>query len=176
MSEQKEDKKKYSQYILRRPSSLILPYDPTFLPETGLPGLNIDFSLFDHAYTPRVQSSNFWSKSKLAESQSTFSLGNNIQIQLPDEVLPGMEDIFGPVSGSRVKNGLFGKTPRPGKEDEEGVLLQPDFEFDEEGNIVEFHSSRLSPRKRRKIISMPRLSEGLPNNQNQGEEVSLVQR
>lgn len=169
-------RKKYLYSTVFRPSSLILPYDPTFLPETGLPGLNIDFSLFDQAYTSRVESSSFWSKSKSAESQSTFSLSNNIQIHLPDEVFPGVDDdVFGPVSGSQVKHALFGKTPLAGKEDEEGVLLQPDFEFDEEGNIVEFHSSRLSPRKRRKITSMPRMSEGLPDMPNQ-EEVSSIQR
>lgn len=171
----KRKKYLYSTSTLFRPTSLILPYDPTFLPETGLPGLNIDFSLFDQGYTSRVENSSFWSKSKSAESQSTFSLSNNIQVQLPDEVFPGVDDVFGPVSGSQVKHGLFGKDHLTGKEDEEGVLLQPDFEFDEEGNIVEFHSSHLSPRKRRKITSMPRLSEGLLDMPNQ-EEVSSTQR
>lgn len=47
-------------------------------------------------------------------------------------------------------------------DDEEGVLLQPDFEFDEHGNIVEFDPSRMSPRKRRKTAT-PRPSQGPGN-------------
>lgn len=43
--------------------------------------------------------------------------------------------------------------------DEEGVLLQPDFEFDENGNIIEFDATNLSPRKRPKH-SMLEQAEG----------------
>lgn len=52
--------------------------------------------------------------------------------------------------GSSQKHGLSGKMGRERLGDEEGVLLQPDFEFDENGNIIEFDATNLSPRKRRK--------------------------
>ncbi|CAI7630749.1 unnamed protein product [Penicillium pancosmium] len=148
-----------------KPSSLILPYDPAFLPETGLPGLNFDFSLFNCADNSSTQGSSLWGKS--AESQSTLLQGNNkIQIEFPTEdvgtanIVAGFED---DIFGSTANLGLFGRTSTVAKGGEEGILLQPDFEFDEDGNIVEFHSSRLSPRKRRKIASMPRLSEDIPS-------------
>ncbi|KAJ5973254.1 hypothetical protein N7481_010464 [Penicillium waksmanii] len=148
-----------------KPSSLILPYDPTFLPETGLPGLNFDFSLFNCADDASTQGSSLWGKS--AGSQSTFLQGNSkIQVEFPMEdvgtgnIVAGFED---DIFGSAVNRGLFGRTSPVAKGGEEGILLQPDFEFDEDGNIVEFHSSRLSPRKRRKIASMPRLSEDTPS-------------
>jgi meiotic recombination protein REC8 len=81
------------------------------------------------------------------------------------------DDIF----GSAANRGLSGQTSTVAKGGEEGILLQPDFEFDEDGNIVEFHSSRLSPRKRRKIASMPQLSEDTPSgNLRRKESVSNV--
>lgn len=75
-------------------------------------------------------------------------------------IVAGFED---DIFWSAANPGLFGRTSTVAKGIEEGILLQPDFEFDEDGNIVEFHSSRLSPRKRRKIASMPRLSENTPS-------------
>lgn len=59
--------------------------------------------------------------------------------------------------------------------DEEGVLLQPDFEFDAEGNIVEFHASKLSPRKRRKLDTSLELSEDVTMERTIEESVSSLQ-
>lgn len=56
---------------------------------------------------------------------------------------------------SGKKRGLFGKDL-----EDEGVLLQPDFEFDEDGNIIEFDASHLSPRKRRKVSRSEGALEG----------------
>lgn len=61
-----------------------------------------------------------------------------------------MQDLYADTIGSGKKRGLFGGGARAEIEDE-GVLLQPDFEFDEDGNIIEFDASHMSPRKRRKV-------------------------
>lgn len=113
-----------------------------------------------------------WGRS--TESNSTFSRGNDIQIHIPPDGPGAIIAEFQDVIGSVTKTGLFGKKLPVGKEDEEGILLQPDFEFDENGNIVEFHSSRMSPRKRRKIASIPPFTEDIPGRAHQDNEVSKL--
>ncbi|KAJ6088566.1 hypothetical protein N7486_009827 [Penicillium sp. IBT 16267x] len=152
-----------------KPSSLVLPYDPTFLPETNLPGLNIDFNILDLMNDERSsQWSSIWSKSP-ADSQSSASrvsvhleLGSE-DLLLQDGTLLGFNNGG---MGSSHKHGLSEKLGSERLGDEEGVLLQPDFEFDENGNIVEFDATRLSPRKRRKHSMPERVgSEGVTDGQ-----------
>jgi meiotic recombination protein REC8 len=138
--------------------------------------LNFDFSLFNYADNASNQGSSLWGKS--AESHSTFfQVSNEIQIEFPVEdmgtanIAAGLED---DMFGSAANRGLFGRSPPVARGYVEGVLLQPDFEFDEDGNIVEFHSTQLSPRKRRKIASMPRLSEDTPGSIHRKEHVSVT--
>ncbi|KAJ5595457.1 uncharacterized protein N7459_001665 [Penicillium hispanicum] len=158
-----------------KPSSLVLPYDPTFLPETGLPGLDIDFNLFNGRTDDKSsQRFDLWTKSP-AGSQSSTSHMESIQLELPsddafrDELL-GVEN-EGLNSGK--KRGLFGKSSRLDGDDEEGILLQPDFEFDENGNIVEFDASMLSPRKRRRASENLRGSQA-PTERASGEDQELA--
>lgn len=136
-----------------RPTSLILPYDPTFLPETGLPGLDLNFSLFGLTTNDSsTQRSSSWTTSP-ATSQSVSSQIGIIQLDLPTDDFIGVRDVQGQRADNVTtgkKRGLFGKDARADLEDE-GILLQPDFEFDEDGNIVEFDTSNMSPRKRRKV-------------------------
>lgn len=148
-----------------RPASLILPYDPSFLPETSLPGIGIDLSLFNGlAEESTSQQSSIWSKSP-ATSQSGFSHIGTIQLELPDDDLirdaEGLPGLGNDMDASAQKGGLFGRKSQTDLEDEEGVLLQPDFEFDDDGNIVEFDASMLSPHKRKKISAGLRVSEGI---------------
>jgi meiotic recombination protein REC8 len=69
---------------------------------------------------------------------------------------------------SGKKRGIFGKDL-----EDEGILLQPDFEFDEDGNIIEFDASHLSPRKRRKVSLDPGALEGPVDEEIQEGAVSL---
>ncbi|KAJ6113361.1 hypothetical protein N7523_006678 [Penicillium sp. IBT 18751x] len=151
-----------------KPGSLNLPYDPTFLPETCLPGMGIEFILLD-TITDEVSSqySSIWSKSP-AISHSSGSQNGQVQFELPhDELIGGnLLDRMNDINSSAQKEGLFGKQIKPSVE-EEGVLLNPDFEFDDNGDIIEFDASRVSPHRRRATSSSPRLSQGpkLPKNQ-----------
>lgn len=146
-----------------RPTSLILPYDDTFLPETGLPGIGIDLALLSSTTSSTsTQQSTLWSSSP-AVSQSSASGTGNIQLELPsDDVIRDATytGVDSDVEASAQKRGLFGAKRKADLEDEEGVLLQPDFEFDDLGNIVEFDASHLSPHKRRRTSASPHGSEG----------------
>jgi meiotic recombination protein REC8 len=72
---------------------------------------------------------------------------------------------------SGKKRGIFGRDSRLDLEDE-GILLQPDFEFDEDGNIIEFDTSNMSPRKRRKTSPQSETGEGPAGEEEQEEGVS----
>jgi meiotic recombination protein REC8 len=96
-----------------------------------------------------TQRSGSWTSSP-ATSQSANSQVGIIQLELPTDDLIREGDVqepnFPDTLTSGKKRGLFGKDL-----EDEGVLLQPDFEFDEDGNIIEFDASHISPRKRRKV-------------------------
>ncbi|EEP81115.1 predicted protein [Uncinocarpus reesii 1704] len=117
-----------------RPDQLVLPEDPTFVPGLMLPGLNVDLSALDITTvleTPRKMSSLL---SSYLHGSNKSSFQREIQLQL---------------SSSQVGTAAFGlpsqissaqKGPQvelPAYLEEGGVLLQPDFEFDAEGNIIE---------------------------------------
>ena len=132
----------------------MLPYDPTFLPETGLPGIDLEFTLLDFKINDKTsQRYELWTKSPTGSQSNTSHIGS-IQLELPsDDALH--DDLLGVENegdASVTKQGLFAKQSKEKaekEEEEEGVLLQPDFEFDENGNIIEFDMSNLSPSKRR---------------------------
>ncbi|KAJ5732471.1 hypothetical protein N7493_003952 [Penicillium malachiteum] len=160
-----------------KPSTLVLPYDPSFLPETNLPGLDFDFSLFDIGNQDNSdQPSSQWIKSP----PGSHSSGSRISVRLDlgsDDLIHDAEMIGGEnlVSPSR-KRGLFGTSA--GEEalgDEAGVLLQPDFEFDETGALVELDATQLSLRKRQKLSTHGSEHQGneipAPGNDNIGEDL-----
>ncbi|KAJ5772326.1 hypothetical protein N7520_002855 [Penicillium odoratum] len=130
-----------------KPSTLVLPYDPNFFPETNLPGLNIDFNMLDlMPDDSSSQWSGLWSRSPAGSRSSASRMSVHLQLG-SDDLLEDGTIMFGEAAR---KHGLPMKTGRDRLGDEEGVLLQPDFEFNENGEIVEFDASHLSPRKRRK--------------------------
>ncbi|KAJ5557080.1 hypothetical protein N7494_000995 [Penicillium frequentans] len=160
-----------------KPSSLVLPYDPTFLPETNLPGLNIDFNILDLMNDEgSSQWSSLWSKSPAGSHSSASRVSVHLDLGsddlLQDGTMIGFDD--GGMESAH-KHGLSGKIGRHNLGDEEGVLLQPDFEFDENGNIVELDATNLSPRKRPKH-SLPEQaeSEGFTGGQT-GELMDLTE-
>ncbi|KAJ5670590.1 uncharacterized protein N7477_005953 [Penicillium maclennaniae] len=78
--------------------------------------------------------------------KSNGSQNGQVQLEFPHDELVGgnLLDKMNDINSSAQKQGLFGKQMKPSME-EEGVLLNPDFEFDDNGDIVEFDASRVSP-------------------------------
>lgn len=122
---------------------MVLPYDPSFLPETALPGLDIDLSYF-HSVDDGSRLSNLWANSPI-NSLSGVSQLSSLQIELPSDAVVGEESILGLEDVQSALKDVLGQVAGLGLE--EGVLLQPDFEFDEDGNLVELDSRVRSPRK-----------------------------
>ncbi|KAJ5754180.1 uncharacterized protein N7511_008333 [Penicillium nucicola] len=125
-----------------KPSNLILPYDPAFLPETGLPGLDIDLSVLNGTFEDTsTQLSGLWLKSPNDGSWGVSPVGS-LQIELPsddmleEEIILALND----AQGSTQKKGVFDIIDGLELGNDEGGLLQADFEFDEEGNLVELGS------------------------------------
>lgn len=133
----------YSQFTNNcRPNTLLLPYDPSFLPETGLPGLEIDMSAFASG-DDTSQMSSLWSRSPV-NSLSIGSQLSSLRLEIPSDGGLGEDSIMGleePGKDVTVQIAALGL--------EEGVLLQPDFEFDEDGNLIEL-GKVVSPRKNAK--------------------------
>lgn len=134
---------------LSRPDQLILQDDPSFIPETNLPGLGIDISaltLEPQADVSR-ESSFLWTKSPDI-SQTLLPESFNLQLDLSsDDVLRGLGGFRSESanSGSVQRKDPLRRISASALDDEAGVLLQPDFEFDEDGSIIELsHGRRLA--------------------------------
>ncbi|KAJ5502642.1 hypothetical protein N7463_005516 [Penicillium fimorum] len=137
-----------------RPSNLILPYDPSFLPETALPGLEIDLSYFTTSTDDSSsQLSGIWTKSPNNSLSGTSQL-SSLHLELPSDDILGDGTILGldEINGSVQKKNIFGNMTGLGLGNEEGVLLQPDFEFDEDGNIIELGTKGQPPRARKSTV------------------------
>ncbi|KAL4917694.1 Rec8 like protein-domain-containing protein [Aspergillus aurantiobrunneus] len=125
-----------------RPDQLVLPYDPSFLPENNLPGLGLDFSKLNRSLGENAsQQSSVFSPHTPDLSQSAVSSSSVLRLNLPsdDNILRDMGG-FSSEAGiaSSVHGGLdFGRLMASSLNEDGGVLLQPDFEFDEDGNIIE---------------------------------------
>lgn len=127
-----------------RPDQLVLPDDPSFVPEINLPGLGIDLSkltLEPQADTSR-QNSFLWTK--FPDLSQTLPENLNLQLDLSSEDI--MRDFGGFGSQSETSGSIqrrpLGRIAAGTLDDEAGVLLQPDFEFDEDGNIIELSGER----------------------------------
>lgn len=121
-----------------------------------------------------TQRSSSWNTSP-ATSQSVHSQVGIIQLDLQTEDLIWVGDVLGQSADNVAwgkKRGLFGKDARADLEDE-GLLLQPDFAFDEDGNIIEFDTSNMSPRKRRKVSPQSGALEGPAGEHGQDDGVGL---
>ncbi|CAG8322035.1 unnamed protein product [Penicillium nalgiovense] len=148
-----------------KPSNLILPYDPSFLPETALPGLEIDLSSFTTANDSSSQLSGLWIKSPNNSLSGTSQL-SSLHLELPSDDILGEGTILGidEISGSAQKKDPSGNVTGLGLGNEGGVLLQPDFEFDEDGNIIELDTRGKFPHARKSTVG-PRESEGPTDDQ-----------
>ncbi|KAJ5171133.1 uncharacterized protein N7500_003916 [Penicillium coprophilum] len=147
-------------------NNLILPYDPSFLPETALPGLEIDLSYFTATTDDSSsQLSGLWTKSP-NNSLSGNSQLSSLHLELPSDDILGDGTISGlnEINGSVQKKDKFGNMSGLGLGYEEGVLLQPDFEFDEDGNIIELGAREQSPCARKSTVDL-RESEGPTDDQ-----------
>jgi hypothetical protein len=124
-----------------RPDQLILPYDPTFLPENNLPGLAIDFSEITQLLEATESQQSSFLPGTPDLSQSAISSNSSLHLNLgsDDKILGNMggfsseADIGSSVQGGLNLTGLMGSSLG----EDGGVLLQPDFEFDGDGNIIE---------------------------------------
>lgn len=106
------------------------------------------------------QYSSVWSKSPTNSHSSGSEIGP-LQLDLPlDDFIEGNVLLLdNDINDSAQKQGLFGRKTQTRLGDEEGVLLHPDFEFDDNGDIVEFDVSRVSPHRRRPTSLIPRRGE-----------------
>ena len=136
----------YNDMDSSRPEQLILPDDPSFIPEINLVGLGIDLSKLTFApEAEESQQSLLWTNSP--DLSQTLGQSFNLQLDLSSDDI--MRDIGGigsesEISGSVQRNAPMGRISASALDDEAGVLLQPDFEFDEDGNIIELAQERRS--------------------------------
>ncbi|KKA18397.1 Rad21/Rec8 N terminal domain protein, partial [Rasamsonia emersonii CBS 393.64] len=129
------------------PEELIVPYDPAFIPELSLPGLNLDLV---NIHTAKESSLN------LHSSLLSSNLSNSDHSRAGIDALPQLDIsspsiALGETGGFTLASDRASSTQKDNYrfrgsafEDEEGVLLQPDFEFDEDGNIVDLVTNELS--------------------------------
>ena len=98
---------------------------------------------------------------KSPDLSQTLPESFNLQLDLSsDDVLRDLGD-FGSKygnSGSAQRKDPLRRISASALDDEAGVLLQPDFEFDEDGSIIEFSHER-RPADGRQISETPRPGE-----------------
>ncbi|KAL2871479.1 Rad21/Rec8 N terminal domain protein [Aspergillus lucknowensis] len=135
-----------------RPDQLVLPYDPSFLPENNLPGLAIDLSKLNRLLVAdgSQQSSVFLPRTPDL-SQSAPSNSSSLRLNIPsdDNILRAMGGFSSEADiASSVQGGPdFKRLAATSVNEDGGVLLQPDFEFDEDGNIIELGARQQSEAK-----------------------------
>ncbi|KAG5296985.1 Rad21/Rec8 N terminal domain-containing protein [Histoplasma ohiense] len=123
-----------------RPDQLVLPDDPSFIPDLMLPGLNVDLSALEISSdigSPRKSSllSSVLAPSSKSSQFSDGQLHLNISSSDIGGLGAGASGFPSDIGSSARKETQF-ELPAPFAE-ETGFLLQPDFEFDGEGNIIE---------------------------------------
>lgn len=121
-----------------RPDELIVPYDPAFIPDFTLPGLDaVLLKPTESVLCPPELNSSLVSSHVSVSSPS--QLGNSLpQLNIPSPSF--VAEGFGNFSFQSDSSNTFERSDGPFGDTvlgEEGVLLRPDFEFDEEGNIVD---------------------------------------
>jgi meiotic recombination protein REC8 len=99
------------------------------------------------------QLSGLWSKSPNNSLSGTSQL-SSLHLELPSDDILGEGTILGidEINGSAQKKDPFGNVTGLGLSNEEGVLLQPGFEFDEDGNIIELDTRGKSPHARKSTV------------------------
>ncbi|KAI5291189.1 hypothetical protein KEM54_005973 [Ascosphaera aggregata] len=130
---------------------LILHDDPSFIPSNAIPGLNDDLDINDlisgkptaarHYLSSQLQSSFSLNSSSLAERGLKLDLSSSDVVS----ALNGL-GLASDMSSAQCPNELrieLSDIP-PGYQEEKGLLLENDFEFDEDGNIVDLPAQRAS--------------------------------
>ncbi|KAL4927551.1 Rad21/Rec8 N terminal domain protein [Aspergillus undulatus] len=125
-----------------RPDQLVLPYDPSFLPENNLPGLGIDLLKLNRLLeVDASQQSSVFMPQTPDLSQSALSSSSALRLNIPsdDNILRDTGGFSSePDMASSAQGGVgFGRLLASSLNEDAGVLLHPDFEFDEDGNIIE---------------------------------------
>ncbi|PGG97935.1 hypothetical protein AJ80_09611, partial [Polytolypa hystricis UAMH7299] len=139
---------------------IVLPDDPSFIPGLMLPGLNVDLSVLDFSTEHETPRRSSLLSSQLHQSSHYNNLSSDlVRLNLSSSSIGG---------GDAGGFGLASDMSSTGKKDlrtldhpsafaeEGGVLFQPDFEFDEEGNIIEL-PARQTPQEA--SLGIPRGSE-----------------
>ncbi|EED15426.1 Rad21/Rec8 N terminal domain protein [Talaromyces stipitatus ATCC 10500] len=120
-----------------RPEELIVPYDPAFIPDFAFPVVDLELL---NPLGPTVPAA------KLDSSLLSSKMSDSSHSQLELITIPQLDvDTSGTtVAGFGGFSFASGSSHSPGGQnlldiggEEEGILLQPDFDFDEEGNIVD---------------------------------------
>lgn len=128
-----------SELLMRlgRPEQLVLQDDPAFLPEFDLPNLDLDLSIFDASTQASSKRASILSATSNQSSQSSNQEGENSVLSL---VIPssgsGNAGIGGFITAESEGTSAHRDT-RPA-DHEEGFFPDVDFNFDAEGNLIEF--------------------------------------
>ncbi|KAE8422429.1 hypothetical protein BDV36DRAFT_291258 [Aspergillus pseudocaelatus] len=152
-----------------RPDQLILPYDSSFLPECDLPGMGMDLSKLSLPFdtTASQQSDLLWPKTPdLSQSALSRSPSLRFSFSYDDMILKdgGGIDSETNVPSSVQRSIDLGGLAATTFAEEGGILLQPDFEFDEDGNLIELGEAYRETAKRetsRHVSEAPLLDEAM---------------
>ena len=122
-----------------RPDQLVIQDDPSFVPEINLQGLGVDISKL--TLVPEVEPSRQGSflLTQSPNTSQTIPENFNLQLEFSSDNILGDPDGGG--FGSE-RAAPLGRISTSAVDNEAGVLLQPDFEFDEDGNIIELAQDR----------------------------------
>lgn len=166
-----------------RPDQLVIQDDPSFIPEINLPGLGIDISKL--TLVPEVDFSRQGSFLLTQSPDISQTVPENFNLQLEfssDDILGnpgggGLGSESGHTGSVRPK-GPLARISTSAVDNEAGVLLQPDFEFDEDGNIIELAQERrpglAQDHGGRQIRETPRSGPGQMNDISLDEQPMLV--
>ncbi|KAF2098118.1 hypothetical protein NA57DRAFT_76913 [Rhizodiscina lignyota] len=134
-----------------RPEALLLEDDPTFLPDLAFVPLDFDLSRLEASLSGGSQAS----KSLSPHTARTTPLSDHAGLILPTSDTGGVGDIgdFG-FGGSPLGEGDLRRF------DDDGVLPEADFTFDEEGNLLDLSQVRAASAALQRATPRPRSVQG----------------
>ncbi|KAL3460599.1 Rec8 like protein-domain-containing protein [Aspergillus heterothallicus] len=137
-----------------KPDQLILPYDPTFLPENNLPGLTIDFTKLTQLLEAKESQQSSFLPETPDLSQSAVSRNSSLRLNLPSD-----DNIVGDIGGFSSEADIAGSVPG-------GLhlagLMTSSFEDGGDGNIVEL-GPRQQSEARIPILADEDIEMAIPN-------------
>lgn len=131
-----------------RPEELVVPYDPAFIPEFRISDL--DFELLNNLGSTAqaaVFESSLCSSNMSHTPDSQKGASSLPQLDIDDTSGDALINYgaFSTASGSADSSERHHLLDRFQRDGEEGVILQPDFDFDEDGNIIDLVLSDRPP-------------------------------